>query len=93
VGVLYELEAVAVTGDDDHVSTLVARAGGEGREDVVGLVGRLGHDGDREGAEQVDDDPELRLELRRGRVATALVLRHDLVSERRTRQVEGDGDA
>ena len=59
MGVLDELVGVAVAGDDDDVVAPVAALGGEGGDDVVGLVpGRLEH-GDAEGVEHLAHEPEL----------------------------------
>ncbi len=62
-GVLHELEAVSVARHDDHVAPLVACPRRERREHVVRLEADLRDNGDRQRSEEIDDDPELRLEL------------------------------
>ena len=59
VGVVDQLEEVAVTGDDVDGHR---RLRGEARDDVVGLVRRNSGDGDAEGIECGADDGDLRLE-------------------------------
>lgn len=59
MGVVDQLEEVAVTGDDVDGHR---RLRGEARDDVVGLVRRNSGDGDAEGIERGADDGDLRLE-------------------------------
>ncbi|SIK19085.1 Uncharacterised protein [Mycobacteroides abscessus subsp. abscessus] len=91
-GVGGELERVLVPGHH-----LDARAGlppeaGHRRERIVGLIALLRHHPDAHGGDDVLDEVDLRVELRRRLRPPGLVLRVLLKAEGLASEVEGDGD-
>jgi hypothetical protein len=91
MGVLDELEAVAVPRHHDDIAGAVAGLGGQGRQDVVRLEARCADDGDGQRLHDLADHLELvRQVLGRLGPAPLVVLDH-LVAERGAGQVEGDG--
>ena len=89
VGVLHELEAVAVARDDDDLGLALRRLGGQRGDDVVGLEARRLHHGDGEGRHHLTDHVELRREQPGGLGPAGLVVLEDLVPEGGARGVEG----
>jgi hypothetical protein len=87
--VLDELERVAVPAHHHHVAPGVARLGGQGGEDVVGLEAGLLDHHDAQGPQHVAHHGELGHEKVGCIGAIALVLLHDVVAKRRFGAVEG----
>ena len=87
--VLDQLERVAVPAHHHHVAPGVARPGGQGGEDVVGLVAGLLDHHDTQGPQHVAHHGELGHEEVGGIGAVALVLLHDVVAKRWLGAVEG----
>ncbi len=92
VWVLDELVRVPVAGDDDDVETEVTAAGGERRDEVVGLVASEVHDLDAEGVDDLTHQPHLLPQDVGGCLALGLVLGHRDVAERRLWTVEQHDD-
>ena len=90
--VLDELEGVAVAGADKRVHARVVAQGGQRGDDVICLVALLIQGGDSEGLQGLSDQLDLALELRRGGRTLRLILGELLLTEGRTREVEGGGD-
>ena len=85
-----ELDGVAVTGEDQHLHALGDGLGGEGGDDVVGLVALELEVPDRQRVEHLPDQRQLAAELARGLVPLGLVLRVFLEPEGLARLVERD---
>ena len=91
--VLDQLVRVAVAGDDDDVVAPVARLGGQGGDDVVGLEAGQLEDRDVQRLDDLADQPHL-LAQDVGRLGPArLVVVDHLVAEGRLGPVEGHRDA
>ena len=86
VGVVDELERVAVAGDDDDVDAGLVGLGGQGRDDVVGFHPVDGEDGEVQRVEDLPDQRQLRREDRRGLLAARLVLGVHRVAKRGPRR-------
>ena len=93
VGVLDELVDVPVAGDDDHVEPRVPALGGEGGDDVVGLVAGQLEDADAQRLDHLAHQADL-LAQDVGRLGPAGLVGGDpLVAERRLGPVERDRHA
>ena len=90
--VVDELEGVAVAGDDEDVVARRAGLGGEGGDDVVGLVAGGGQVADAERVQHLEDEADLAAELIRGLRPAGLVLDVLLVPEGRLGPVERHRD-
>ncbi len=91
VGVLYQLERVAVPGHDDHGDRLVAPPSRERGQHVVGFEVLHAEHGDVQHLTEVANQFELVLDLRRGLGPSALVVLDHHVAKRAARKVEGHG--
>ena len=86
-----ELHQVLVRRDDEHLGAGRARLLGVGGDDVVGLVARLLHRLEAEGAHRLAHQRKLRLQVVGHLAAGALVVGIDLLAEGVLRLVEDDG--
>jgi hypothetical protein len=93
VGILDELERVAVTGHHHHVAAGVASLGRERGQDVVGFVAHLLHARHGEDPEHLAHESELGNQEVRRLGPVSLVVRDHLVAKGRLGPVEGHGDA
>ena len=89
--VVDELQRVAVAGDDEHLEALRLGLGGEGADEVVGLVAGQLDVGDPQRVEDLLDEGHLPLELLGRRRPLGLVLGVLLGAEGRAGDVERDG--
>ena len=89
VGVLDQLVGVAVARDHDHVVALRRRRGGQGSQDVVGLIAGGLDNRDAHGLHQLADEAHLLAQYVRRRRTGRLVPFHQLVAEGRLGPVEG----
>ncbi len=92
VGVLDELIAIAIPGDDDDVAPRVAGLGGERGDDVVGFETRQLHRRDVQGCDHLPHEAELLRQQVRRLLAVAFVGGHPLVAEGRLWPVEHHRD-
>ena len=87
-----QLERVAVARGHQHAIALRLGLGGEGGDDVVGLVVVHREERDRERGQHVLDEVDLAAEVVGRRAAVRLVLGEPLGAEGDARDVEGHGD-
>ncbi len=88
---VHQLQHVPVAGDDEHVEAGLLGLGGEGGDDVVGLVPGHRQPLDAQRVEHLEDEAELVAEVGRGLPPVRLVLDPLLMPEGRLAAVEGDG--
>jgi hypothetical protein len=91
VGILDQLEGVAVAGDDDHVDALGGPPGGQRGDDVVGLDALHAQLGHLHGLQHLPDEGHLGGEEAGGLLAPGLVFGVEVVAEGAGGGVEGDG--
>jgi len=90
--VIDELDAVAVSRDDEHPESLGRPLGGQSGQDVVRLDILFGDGGDVHGVQGLFEQRDLPDELGRGLAAGALVLRVFAGAERVAGDIEGHSD-
>ena len=91
MGVLDQLVGVAVARDHDHIVALRRRPGGQGGQDVVGLVAGGLDDRDAHGLHQLAHEAHLLAQYVGCRRTGRLIALHQLVAEGRLGPVEGHG--